>query len=139
MILKTLRMIDILKMSCMCNFFVEHCFLKLCGNKPILFLLTWSRIPWPFFMILKTLGIVDILKMSCMHNVLKSIVISSFVAINIFCFWSHNVVLRDLLRPLKLPRGILITIKNINTLLKIQVSTSIKQAACLLANHDNTN
>ena len=89
-----------------------------------------------FYMILKTLGIIDILKMSCMHNVLKSIVISSFVAINIFCFWSHNVVLRDLLRPLKLPRGILImTKKAINTLLKIQVSTLIKLSVWLLANY----
>ena len=41
-------MIDILKMSCMHNFFEEHYYLKFCGNKHPLFLVTWCRIPWHF-------------------------------------------------------------------------------------------
>ena len=41
-------MIDILKMSCMYNFFEEHCYLKFCCNTHLLFLVTWCRIPWPF-------------------------------------------------------------------------------------------
>ena len=41
-------MIDILKMSCMHNLYEEHYYLKFCGNKHPLFLVTWCRIPWHF-------------------------------------------------------------------------------------------
>ena len=87
MILKRLRMIDILEMSCMHNFFEEHCYLKLCGNK---------------------------------HLFVFGHIMSYSVT-----FWG----------PWNYPGEFWLWCTSINTLLKIQVSTSIKQSTCPHSNY----